>query len=197
MEEQKQEFTVEKSAKTPFFTAKKIAVMAMFSALAFAISLLEIALFPTTPAFYLELDFGNVFIMLVAFLLGPIEGVIVCAVKESLHLFVGSTGGVGELANFITTSAYLLFPAIIYQKHKGIKTVLLSLVGACFIASGVSLIVNRFLLIPAFGIADPSGFFSTVWGLTLAFNLIKTVSVSALTVLLYKRLSNVLKKWKV
>ena len=76
----------------------------------------------------------------------------------------------------------------------------ISLLGACVLASGVALLVNRFINFPLYEafLGMPAGeAFAAVWGLILAFNLIKTVSVSVLTLLLYKRLSNFFKKWKV
>ena len=178
------------------FSAKRIAVIAVFVALSYAVSFLEIPIFPATP--YLQLDFGNVFIMLVGFLLGPVEGVIVCVLKESLRMIGGMV--VGEIANMAMTTAYLLLPAVVYQFKKGLKTVGLTMACACVIASGVALLVNRFVNFPlyeAFLGMPAEQAFAAVWGLILAFNLIKTVSVSILTVLLYKRLSNFLKKWKV
>ena len=58
------------------FTTKRIAVMAVFLALSYAVSLWEIPL-PLFGASFLKLDFGNVFIVLLSFLLGPIDGIIV------------------------------------------------------------------------------------------------------------------------
>ena len=43
------------------------------------------------------------------------------------------------------------------------------------------------------GITDPQAFFKTVVWYLVAFNLIKTTSISVLTLLLYKRLSNFIK----
>ena len=73
------------------------------------------------------------------------------------------------------------------------------------VAVGVALLVNRFISLPLYAIALGGNifgmsvpvFFAKYWGLLLAFNLIKTVSVSILAVLLYKRLSNFLKKMKI
>ena len=58
------------------FSAKRLALMAVFAALSFVVSLFEFPIFPTA-ANSLKLDFGNGFIMLKAFLYGPVEGVIV------------------------------------------------------------------------------------------------------------------------
>ncbi len=177
------------------FTAKRVALMAVFVALSFVVSFLEIPLFPATP--FLKLDFGNVFILLISFLLGPIEGVLVCLCKEGFRCLLPSATYVGELANFLMTSAYILLPSVAYRFHKGLKVVVPCLVAACFIGTATALLVNRFITFPLYmGGGAKTVFFDVFWWI-VAFNLVKTVSVGLLTVLLYKRLSNFLKKWKI
>ena len=108
------------------FTSKRIALMGVFVALSDAVSFLEIPL-PLFGAEFLKLDFGNVFIVLISFLLGPVEGIIVCFLKESLRLIGSTSAGAGELANFLVTSSYLLLPSVLYQFRKNLKTVIISL----------------------------------------------------------------------
>ena len=195
------------TAKKPFknrFTSKRLALMAVFVALSYAISFLEIPM-PLLGASFLKLDFGNVFIVLIAFLLGPIEGVIVCLLKEGLRCLSSTSMCAGELANFIITSSYLLLPSILYQYRKNLKTVIFSLCGACIIATGMGLLSNRILIFPAFAFLlggtiygmTVAEAFAAFWSALLIFNLIKTVSVGIITMLLYKRLSNFLKKMKI
>ncbi len=181
---------MEKSAKKAF-SSKRIVLLAVFSALAYIVSLFEFPLFPATP--FLELDFGNVFIMLVGFLLGPIDGVIVCVVKELLYLPVGGTGGVGQIANVLMTCSYILLPSIAYRARKGLKVVIPSLGVAGLLATVVALFTNRYILFPLYGITDPQAFFKTVVWYLVLFNLIKTTAISVLTLLLYKKLSNFIK----
>ncbi len=177
------------------FTAKRLALMAVFVALSYVVSFVEIPLFPATP--FLKLDFGNVFILLISFLLGPIEGVATCLLKESLRVLGSSSGGVGEIANFLVTSVYILLPSVVYRFHKGLKMVLLTLGAACLLGTGAALLANRFINFPLYmGSGARTVFWETFWWL-VAFNLIKTVCVGLLTMLLYKRLSNFLKKMKI
>lgn len=183
------------------FTTKNIAGMAVFSALSFVTYLLEIPIFAGTPASFLELDLSNVFVMLAGFMYGPIPAILITLVKEAIHITVGSTGGVGELANVIITTAYVLLPSIAYKNKKGIKTVILTLAIACLIQSGVSLLVNKFINFPFFMGSVPfvpnetsEKMFSTLWVYVLAFNIIKSVVVSAVTIILYKRVSYLFKK---
>ncbi len=177
------------------FSAKRIALMAVFVALSFTISLLDFPIFPTTP--FLKLDFGNVFILLISFLLGPIEGIMVCVVKEALRILVSTSGGVGELANMLVTASYILLPSVVYHFRKGIKIVAISLSVACLIGTGVALLTNRFINFPLYMGEGAAAMFREVFWLIVAFNIIKTVSISLLTMLLYKRLSNFLKKMKI
>ncbi len=183
------------------FTTKNIAGMAVFSALSFVVYLLEMPIFAGTPASFLELDLSNVFVMLAGFMYGPLPAIIVTLVKESIHVLVGSTGGVGELANIIITTSYALFPSILYKYKKGIKSVVLSLAVACIIQSIISLIVNKYINFPFFMGSVPfvpnetsETAFSMLWGYVLSFNLIKSVVISIITVLLYKKVSYLFRK---
>ena len=178
------------------FTAKRIAFMAVFVALSYAVSWLEIPL-PIFGANFLMLDFGNVFIVLISFLLGPLEGVIVCLLKESLRLIGSGSGGAGEIANFLVTSSYILLPSILYQFRRSLKTVVIALPIGCLIATAAALVANRFIVFPVYFGAGAGDAFSGFWIALLVFNLIKTVAVGILTMLLYKRLSNFLKKLKI
>ncbi len=176
-------------------SAKRLSLMAVFVALSYVVSFLEIPLFPAAP--FLKLDFGNVFILLIGFLLGPIESVVVCLLKECLRMIGSSSGGVGEIANILVTSAYILLPAIAYRFHKGLKVVIPSLGVACLLGTGAALLANRFINFPLYMGAGAAASFAQLFPIIVAFNLIKTVSVGVLTILLYKRLSNFLKKWKI
>lgn len=186
------------------FTAKRLAFMAVFVALSYAVSFLEIPMaFLGAP--FLKLDFGNVFIVLISFLLGPLEGVLVCLMKEGLRCLSSTSMCAGELANFLITSSYLLLPSIVYQYRKTLRVVIFTLSASCLIATGMALLSNRILIFPAFALllgGDIYGMtvqeaFSAFWVALLVFNLIKTVAVGVATMLLYKRLSNFLKKMKI
>ncbi|MBQ9729664.1 MAG: ECF transporter S component [Clostridia bacterium] len=190
------------SVPKAFFSAKKAAFMALAVALSYAVSLLEIPM-PILGANFLKLDFGNVFIVLISFLLGPVEGVIICFLKEGLRCFTSSSLCAGEIANFLMTSVYLLLPSICYRYKRTLKTVLITLPCACLLATGTALLVNRFLVFPTFSYLFGGSIFgmtvkqafAAFWPAVLLFNLIKTVSVSVITLLLYKRLSYVWKRF--
>lgn len=174
------------------FTAHRMAVMAVFVVLSYAVSRLEFPVFPATP--YLKLDFSNVFVLLIGFLLGPVEGVVVCVLKELLRLIGSSSGGSGEIVNMFTTCSFIVLPSIVYRFKKGLKSVIPMLLAACVIGTATALLTNRFITFPLYMGDGAASVFKQVFWFVVAFNFIKTVSVSVLTLLLYKRLSAVLKR---
>lgn len=176
------------------FTATHIAYMAIFTALAFAVSFLEFPIFP--PASFLKLDFANVFFMIEGFIFGPVEAVISIGIKELLCLTKSTTGGAGEVANFLMSAAYIIVPSVGYRFLKGRKWVTLFLGVACAVQIGVSMLVNRYINFPLYGALsnfDGAAAFLTLWPFVLYFNLIKSIAVSAIVFLIYKPLSRFMK----
>ena len=164
----------------------------MFATIAFIVSFIEFPIFPA--AGFLKLDFSGVFLLLSGFIYGPIAGVLACVVKELLRFVAGSsTGGVGEIANFIINFGFIFVPTLVYKFKKGLPVVILTLVCGCVIQTGLALIVNRFINFPLYMGVGASQAFNQLWVYVALFNLIKSVSVSLLTIILYKRISGFIK----
>ncbi len=170
------------------FTAPRIAYMALFTALAYVVTFLEFPIFPAAP--FLKFDFANVFFMFEGFIFGPVEAIVSIGIKELLCFADSQTGGVGEIANFLMSIAYIIAPAIGYRFLKGRKWVTVFLVIACAIQIGISILVNRYINFPFFGMGDK---FGDYWYWVLAFNAIKSVGISIVVFLLYKPLSRFIK----
>jgi len=203
-EKDKQMQTVEKSGKASahegiagYFTATRIAYIAIFTALAYVLYMpfLEFWIFPAVD--FLKIDFSNVFVMIAGFSLGPVSAIIVGVLKEIFHaLTFSQTVGVGELANIIVMLPYILIPSFVYKRHKGIKTVLITLAAGCLGQTLLCFPVNLWLNFPFyFGFDWEAGmnFFWTVWYWVILFNLIKTVIISVAVMLLYKSVSRLIK----
>ena len=183
--------TISKQKQT-ISSTKKLVGTAVFSALAYVISLLEFPIFPATP--FLQLDFSATFLLLAGFIFGTAYGISACAVKEIICFITkSSTGGVGELANFLVISAYILIPTLVYHYRKGIKVVIITLIIACFVQVCLSLLVNRFINFPLYMGSGAKAFFESVWHFVALFNLIKSIAISTITILLYKKLSALIK----
>lgn len=184
-----------------YFTATRMSFIAIFTALSYVLTLFDFPLLPGTPVTFLKLDFSNVFVMLSGFALGPVAGCIVAVLKELIHaLTVGQTAFVGELANVLFVLPYMLIPAIVYKKHKGIKVVILTLFLGVVAQCAVSLPVNYLLNFPAFTAAFGGSWkagrelFIKTWYWALLFNFIKAVIISVVTMIVYKPLSFLIKK---
>lgn len=181
--------------KQTYFNAKTIATVAMFSALAFGVSFIEIPIYE----FY-NLDFSFAIMLLAAFALGPISGEIVVMISIGLRLPSSSTFFVGEFANFIMAQIFVILPSIAYRCRRKFSTVIVSLSIASVFACGLSLVINRYWLFPLFEKAgllpvNSATFFSGIWWVILLFNLLKCITNTAITLLLYKRLSVLLHKF--
>lgn len=175
------------------FSAPRLAYMALFTALAYIVTFFEFSIFPNVVyASQLKLDFANVFFMIEGFIFGPVEAIVSIGIKECLCVIDSATMGVGELANFLMSFAYVIIPAIGYRFLKGKKWVLIFLVCACVFQIAIGFLVNRYVNFPFFGFLlhfDGVAAFWSVWHFIIAFNAIKSVCVSVVVFLVYKPLS--------
>ena len=180
-----------KSSLKEFFTARRIAYIATFTALSYALRFLEFMILPAVP--YLKIDFSDVFVLICAYALGPVSGAITLIMKEAIYgITFTQTAFVGEMANIITSMPFVLLPSIMYRKHKGIKSVVFWLSIACVVRTAWTFPVNLFLNFPVFvGFNWEFGMsmFLEIWPWAILFNFIKSVMLSVSVLLLYKSVS--------
>ena len=181
------------AVRKKYFSASTIAKLALFSALAFAVTFLEFPIFP--PASFLKFDFANVFVLIGGFMYGPAAAIVISGVKECLCLLKSSTGGVGEIANFVVTFSFVIVPTLVYRFKKGLPVVILTLAAGCVLQVAAGLLSNRYINFPLFMGEGALAAFRSLWIYVLLFNLIKGVAVSLVTILLYKRISWLLNKF--
>ena len=179
--------------KENYFTAKRIALTAVFAAVAFGASWLDFPIFPPVP--FLELDFSFAIMLLAAYIIGPLGGEVVVTVTFALGLIKSQTAMVGEFANLIMAQFFVVLPAVAYKFRRKFSTVIISLSAATVAISAIGLLTNRFLLFPLQMGDGAAEFFAKTWYFIIAFNAIKGVSNSIITVLLYKRLKKVLSRF--
>lgn len=181
---------------TGYFTATRMAYMAVFTAFSYALRFWEIPLLPGTPVSFLKLDFSNIFPLIGGYALGPVAGVIIGVLKEVLWIFFTTTAGVGELANILILLPFVLIPTIVYKYRKGIKSVIIFLIIGCAVQVVWSFPVNWLLNFPVFlGFDWKRGmsFFIENWYWVILFNAIKAVIIAVITILVYKPISNLIK----
>ena len=177
--------------RSQFFTAKRVAILGVMIALAYGLSWLKIPML--LP--FLKLDFSFAIMLLVGYMLGPLSAEIIVVIVHVLGLIGSDAFGVGEIANFIMANVFVVLPAFIYKYKKGLKWVVIVLLACSLIEICVALLTNRFITYPLYFKSGAKTQFEMHFWLLLLFNAIKCVANGTVTILLYKRLKNLLGKF--
>lgn len=187
--------------------ARRITIIAICSAIATILHMLDFPLLFLAPEFY-KLDFSELPVMLCGFYLGPSAAVACEAVKIILKLLLKgtSTAFVGDFANFAVGCSLVLPAVIIYHIRKTRTSALWGLIVGTVVLTIFGSAFNGIYLLPKFsqlygipldaiigmGSAINSGIHSVPTFVMLAvapLNLIKGISISILTLLLYKHVA--------
>lgn len=121
-------------------------VTAMLSAVAFILMFVEFSV-PFMPPF-IKMDLSELPALIGSFAMGPLCGVLICLIKNLLHLLISTTGGVGELSNFLLGAAFVLPAGLIYRHKKGRSSALIGSLTGAVIMGAFSVISNYFLVYP-------------------------------------------------
>ncbi len=127
---------------------RKLTMTAMLSAVGFILMYLEISV-PFVPPF-LKLDFSELPALIGTFALGPVSGIIICLVKNVLHLLVSNSGGIGEISNFILGVFFVLPAGLIYKKWKTKKGAFLGALAGDLLMAVVCIFSNYFIVYPIY-----------------------------------------------
>jgi len=191
---------------TKAVNVRYLTVTAMLSAVAYILMFLDFSV-PFMPGF-IKMDLSELPALIGSFSMGPLCGVLICLVKNVLHLFITTTGGVGELSNFILGVAFVLPAGLIYKHKKTRKTALAgSLLGAVIMAA-FSVFSNYFLVYPVYYNFMPEDRILAAYQLILPsmksilqclicfnmpFTFVKGLFSVVITFLVYKHISPILK----
>lgn len=167
----------------------KFVKIALLSAIAVVIMLFEIPLIPLFP--WLKMDLSELPVLIGAFAFGPMSGVIIEGLKILLNLLMTgtSTGFVGELANFIIGVSFVVPAAMIYHRNKSRKSAIIGMIVGGLFMEVVGILANIYLLLPVFGMSGKIDMAQYVMVGLIPFNGLKAILVSAITMLVYKKLS--------
>ena len=188
---------------------RAIAVAGILGAVGFVLMLLEFPLSFIIPSF-IKFDFSELPALIAAFAFGPTYGVLVCLIKNLLHLFVTTTMGVGELSNFVLGAIFVAIAGYIYKYHKDRNGALIGCVSGSVVMAIVSVATNYFVVYPAFSLIlnlpmeaivgmykallpTADNLFKALIIFNLPFNIVKGLVVTAVCFLIYKKLSPILK----
>ena len=99
---------------------------------------------------YIKFDFSDFPALFTGFAAGPLWGVLVCLIKNLIHIPMGTTGGIGEIANFVIGAVYVLTASLIHRKMKSRAGVIVGGIAGSFAMAAAAYPVNLFIVYPAY-----------------------------------------------
>lgn len=185
------------SSRSSSFQTKKIVVMAMLAAIAYAVMLLAhlVPFFQFIPSLpFLKYDPKDVIIAIAAFMLGPLEALAITVVVSLIEMVtISSTGIIGLIMNVLSTAAFACSAGLIYKKQHNMKGAVLGLICGVILMTAVMLLWN-YLITPLYMKVSREMIASLLFVGFLPFNLIKAAANMALTLLIYKPVVTALRR---
>ncbi len=183
-----------------------IVVTGILSAVSAVLMMLSFSV-PFMPSF-IKLDFSELPALIASFSMGPLSGVLVCLIKNLINLPMTTTGGVGELSNFLLGTAFVLPAGILYRMRKTRKMALLASIGGSVTMALVGIPSNYFLTYPIYAKFMPleaiigayqaifpgvDGLLSCLLLFNFPFTILKGLLNTVLAFLVYKHISPIIK----
>jgi riboflavin transporter FmnP len=183
-----------KNKKTINLSTEKTVGIAIFSALAFVVSLIV-----RFTVQFLTFDAKDAVITIAAFVYGPLAGVIISFLAAFIELItISTTGWYGFIMNFASSAVFALTASLIYTKKRNLNGALIGLYSAIAATVGVMILLNLFvtpLYLQYVGAPITNAdMVAMLPGLLLPFNFAKSLMNSAIVMLLYKPLVVAMKR---
>lgn len=185
----------------------RLTVTAMLSTVAFVLMFLDFPIPFLIPPF-VKMDFSELPALLAAFSLGPVYGVVVCLVKNLVHFItMTTTGGAGEICNFLLGACFALPAGAIYQRMKTRKGALTGVLVGAVVMAALSVPLNYYISYPVYTKFMPidaiismyqqirpstNGLLECLVIFNAPFTLLKGLLTTVLCFLVYKPLSPIL-----
>ncbi len=192
-----------KAAKKNLFSTANMTRMAILAAVASVLFLVEI---PIGMPIY-KLDLSNLPILIGSFAMGTVPGIIILALKDLIGLLHSSSGGIGELADFIMGLSLIVPASLIYQRKKTLGNAVIGMAVGTVLTVIAGVLVNKWMMFPFYMAAFHMNMEDLIkmvsWNgvdsewkillmVTAPFNLIKCAAISVVTFFAYKPLSPLL-----
>jgi riboflavin transporter FmnP len=176
-----------------FSTGKKIAAMAMLTALAFAA---DFFLRIPNIAGFLTYEPKDVVLTIGAFIFGPVAGLVMALLVCLLEMVTASsTGVIGLLMNFLASATFVGVASVIYYRKKTMLRAVIGLIAGSLSMIAVMLLWN-YIMTPIYMGVPRQAVLEMFLPVLVPFNAIKAGLNSALVLLLYKAVVTALRKAK-
>ncbi|KFI58886.1 membrane protein [Bifidobacterium gallicum DSM 20093 = LMG 11596] len=165
------------------WSTKRIAIYALFSALAMAVSFIEIPLMPAAP--WLKYDPSGIVCLLAGFAFGPSAAAIVSVIGFLPHVF---SNPFGTIMAIIVALALSVPAALIYRGNKTRARAVVALAVGSLCALVAAIVCNLFIT-PLYAHMSIAQVAAMIVPILLPFNLIKFAIHDVVTFLIYKPVS--------
>lgn len=136
------------TSKQKSISTKQLVITGMFAALSYVLMLVH---FPVKYMGFLELELSDIPAIIATFAYGPIFGVFIELVKNLIKMLTASTtGGTGEIANFIVSIGYIIPLGICYHKLQTKYKTFLACVAAVVGMVFMGIVINYFVTVPLY-----------------------------------------------
>lgn len=184
-----------------------IASCGMLTAVAIILQYIEFPIPMLIPPF-IKFDFSDLPALIGAFAFGPIAGVVIELVKNLIHCLASQSFTVGELSNFILGAVFTFVAGYVYKKNKNKKSAIIGGVLGSVVMGIISLPSNYFVVYPFYYNFMPEevvlGMYQAILPsmknmvqcllvFNIPFTIVKGLISVAITMLVYKKLSPILK----
>lgn len=171
---------------------KKISVMAMLCALAF----ICVLVFRFEVGGFLTFDVKDAILTITALIYGPVWGAVCSFVVTFLELImISDTGIYGFIMNFLSSMTFSVVAGLVYKYRRSMSGAIVGVVIAVLSTTAVMLLANLFIT-PLFMGVSRAEVVKMLSTLLLPFNIIKAVFNGSLVLILYKPITQVLRKTK-
>ena len=158
---------------------------------------------PLMPSF-IKMDLSELPALIASLSMGPVYGAIVCLVKNIVNVFSTTTGGVGELSNFILGVLFVVPAGVIYRMRSRLSGAIIGSVTGAACMAFLSVFTNYYVVYPIYTAFMPMdaiiGMYKAInprvenlWQCLIIFNMpftfIKGMVSAVITIAVYKKLT--------
>lgn len=167
---------------------KMVTIIALFCAMSFIVSIIL-----PIKVMFLTLDFKDTISAICGMFFGPIAGLFCAIVVPFIEFIYSDTGVYGLIMNLLSSITFVGVSTLIYKYKKTIWGAVIGLSAAILATVSVMLVANLFITPYYMGVSQ-GAVIELIPKLIFPFNLVKSILNAGITMLIYKPISQVLKR---